>query len=182
LAAADLANDATVREENGRWMVEGDPTEGALLVAARKAGLSDEIDARFSRVGEIPFSSERKLMSTLHRDKERGDKQTVFTKGAPDVLLARCSSEVVGENPVPLTAGRRAEIEKTNLALADQALRTLGVAIRRLTEDVPVSPGSEVESSVEQDLYFAGLIGMIDPPRAEAPAVARARQAGSDRS
>ena len=102
-------------------------------------------------MGEIPFSSERKLMSTLHRDKERGDKQTVFTKGAPDVLLARCSSEVVGENPVPLTAGRRAEIEKTNLALADQALRTLGVAIRRLTADVPVSPGSEVESSVEQD-------------------------------
>ncbi|HMI49075.1 MAG TPA: cation-transporting P-type ATPase, partial [Gemmatimonadaceae bacterium] len=179
LAAADLANNATVREENGRWIVEGDPTEGALLVAARKAGFSETFDTRFSRVGEIPFSSERKLMSTLHRDKERGDKQTVFTKGAPDVLLARCSSEIVGENPVPLTAERRAEIEKTNLALADEALRTLGVAIRRLTEDVPVSAGSEVESSVEQDLYFAGLIGMIDPPRPEAgEAVARAKAAG----
>src|SRR4051812_20549688 len=179
LAAADLANNATVREEDGRWMVEGDPTEGALLVAARKAGLSETFDARFSRVGEIPFSSERKLMSTLHRDKERGDKQTVFTKGAPDVLLARCSSELVGENPVPLTAERRAAIEKANLALADEALRTLGVAIRRLTEDVRVSAGSEVESSVEQDLIFAGLIGMIDPPRAEAAeAVARAKQAG----
>ena len=179
LAAADLANDATVHEENGRWLVEGDPTEGALLVAACRAGFSETFDARFSRVGEIPFSSERKLMSTLHRDRERGDKQTVFTKGAPDVLLARCSSELVGENPVPLTAERRAEIERTNLALADEALRTLGVAIRRLTEDVPVSPGSEVESSVEQDLIFAGLIGMIDPPRAEAgEAVARARQAG----
>jgi P-type Ca2+ transporter type 2C len=179
LAAADLANNATVREENGRWMVEGDPTEGALLVAARKAGFSETFDARFSRVGEIPFSSERKLMSTLHRDRERGDRQTVFTKGAPDVLLARCSSELVGENPVPLTAARREEIEKTNLALADEALRTLGVAIRRLIEDVPVSPGSEVESSVEQDLIFAGLIGMIDPPRAEAAeAVARAKAAG----
>jgi Ca2+-transporting ATPase len=179
LAAADLANNATVREENGRWMVEGDPTEGALLVAARKAGLSETFDARFSRVGEIPFSSERKLMSTLHRDKERGDKQTVFTKGAPDVLLARCSWELVGENQVPLTAQRRAEIEQTNLALADEALRTLGVAIRRLTEDVPVAAGSEVESSVEQDLIFAGLIGMIDPPRAEAgEAVARAKRAG----
>jgi Ca2+-transporting ATPase len=179
LAAADLANNATVREENGRWMVEGDPTEGALLVAARKAGLSETFDARFARVGEIPFSSERKLMSTLHRDRERGDKQTVFTKGAPDVLLARCSRELVGENPVPLTAERRAEIEQTNLALADEALRTLGVAIRRLTEDVAVSAGSEVHSSVEQDLIFAGLIGMIDPPRAEAgEAVARAKQAG----
>jgi P-type Ca2+ transporter type 2C len=179
LAAADLANNATVREEDGRWMVEGDPTEGALLVAARKAGFSETFDARFSRVGEIPFSSERKLMSTLHRDRERGDRQTVFTKGAPDVLLARCSSELVGENPVPLTAARREEIEKTNLALADEALRTLGVAIRRLIEDVPVSPGSEVESSVEQDLIFAGLIGMIDPPRAEAAeAVARAKAAG----
>ena len=179
LAAANLANNATVREENGRWMVEGDPTEGALLVAARKAGLSETFDARFSRVGEIPFSSERKLMSTLHRDRERGDKQTVFTKGAPDVLLARCPWELVGENPVPLTAERRSEIEQTNLALADEALRTLGVAIRRLTEDVPVAAGSEVESSVEQDLIFAGLIGMIDPPRAEAgEAVARAKRAG----
>jgi P-type Ca2+ transporter type 2C len=179
LAAADLANNATVREGNGRWMVEGDPTEGALIVAARKAGFSETFDARFSRVGEIPFSSERKLMSTLHRDRERDDKQTVFTKGAPDVLLARCSFELVGENPVPLTAERRAEIEKTNLALADEALRTLGVAIRRLAEDVPVSAGSEVESSVEQDLIFAGLIGMIDPPRAEAgEAVATAKRAG----
>ena len=179
LAAADLANNATVHEEDGRWIVEGDPTEGALLVAARKAGFSETFDARFSRVGEIPFSSERKLMSTLHRDKERGDKQTVFTKGAPDVLLARCSSELVGENPVPLTDARRAEIEKMNLVLADEALRTLGVAIRRLTEDVPVSAGAEVGSSVEQDLIFAGLIGMIDPPRAEAgDAVARAKQAG----
>ena len=179
LAAADLANNATVREEGGRWMVVGDPTEGALLVAARKAGFSETFDARFSRVGEIPFSSERKLMSTLHRDRERGDKQTVFTKGAPDVLLARCSFELVGEHPVPLTGERRAEIETTNLALADEALRTLGVAIRRLTEDVPVSAGAEVESSVEQDLIFAGLIGMIDPPRAEAgEAVARAKRAG----
>ena len=179
LAAADLANNATVHEEDGRWVVEGDPTEGALLVAARKAGFSETFDARFSRVGEIPFSSERKLMSTLNRDSERGDRQTVFTKGAPDVLLARCSSELVGENPVPLTVDRRAEIERTNLSLADEALRTLGVAIRRLTEDLPVSGGSEVEGSVEQDLIFAGLIGMIDPPRAEAAeAVARAKRAG----
>ena len=75
LAAADLANNATVREENGKWIVEGDPTEGALLVAAEKCGLeTDALEERLPRVGEIPFSSERKLMSTLHRDHERGDK------------------------------------------------------------------------------------------------------------
>jgi Ca2+-transporting ATPase len=180
LAAANLANNATVRQEDGRWMVEGDPTEGALLVAARKAGLEgDALYARLPRVAEIPFSSERKLMSTLHRDRERGDKQTVFSKGAPDVLLARCSSELVGEEAVPLTPGRRAQIEQTNLGLADEALRILGVAVRRLVEDVPITAGSAIEASVEQDLVFAGLIGMIDPPRAEAAeAVARAKRAG----
>jgi Ca2+-transporting ATPase len=180
LAAADRANNASVREEGSRWIVEGDPTEGALIVAARKAGLRAEtLDARLPRVAEFPFSSERKLMSTLHRDRERGDAQIVFTKGAPDVLLARCSRELVGEEPRPLTPERRAAIQQTNEDLADQALRTLGVAIRRLAEDVPITKERGVEASVEQDLVFAGLIGMIDPPRAEArDAVARARGAG----
>ncbi|HEX6627384.1 MAG TPA: cation-translocating P-type ATPase [Gemmatimonadaceae bacterium] len=180
LAAADRANNATVHEQDGRWLVEGDPTEGALVVAARKAGLrSDALDARFSRVAEIPFSSERKLMSTLHRDRERGDKQTVFSKGAPDILLARCSRELHGSEAVPLTPERRAEIEQINLALADEALRTLGVAIRRLQDDVASVNGAEAEGSIEQDLVFAGLIGMIDPPRTEArDAVAQAKRAG----
>jgi len=180
LAAADRASNASVREQGGHWLVEGDPTEGALLVAARKCGLrADALEARLPRVAEVPFSSERKLMSTLHRDRERGDKQVVFTKGAPDVLLARCSRELVGEEPRPLTPERRAAIKQSNEALADQALRTLGVAIRRLTEDVPVTRESGIEASVEQDLVFAGLIGMIDPPRAEAAdAVARAKRAG----
>ena len=180
LAAADLANNASLREEDGRWVVDGDPTEGALIVAARKARLGIEnFDERFTRLGEIPFSSERKLMSTLHRDKQRDDKQTVFSKGAPDVLLSRCSHEMIGADAVPLTADRRSAIERTNLQLADEALRTLAVAIRRLVEDVPVSSGHEVEPSVEQNLIFAGLIGMIDPPRAEAAdAVTRAKAAG----
>jgi Ca2+-transporting ATPase len=85
----------------------------------------------------------------------------------------------VGEEPVPLTPERRAAIEQTNLDLADEALRTLGVAIRRLQDDARVGGGHEVEPSVEQDLVFAGLIGMIDPPRKEAAeAVARAKRAG----
>ncbi len=180
LAAADRANNASVRQEAGRWIVEGDPTEGALLVAARKAGLrADALEARLPRLAEVPFSSERKLMSTVHLDKDRGDQQVVFSKGAPDVLLARCSRELVGEDTRSLTPERRAAIKQSNEALADQALRTLGVAIRRLAEDVPISKERGVEASVEQDLVFAGLIGMIDPPRAEASeAVARARRAG----
>ena len=130
LAVADRANNATIQERDGRWTVQGDPTEGALLVAARKAGLdSDDFDRRLPRVGEVPFSSERKLMSTLHRDAEQRERGIVFTKGAPDVLLARCSHELVGEERRPLTPERRQQILETNEALAGQA-RTLGVAGR----------------------------------------------------
>jgi Ca2+-transporting ATPase len=180
LSAADRANNATVLERDGRWTVQGDPTEGALLVAARKAGLqSDALDERLPRVGEVPFSSERKLMSTIHRDTEQQDRGVVLTKGAPDVLLARCSCELVGEDPLPLTPARRAEILETNEALAGQALRTLGVAGRRLTSEALAEHAAHPDERLEQDLVFAGLIGMIDPPRPEAKdAVARARRAG----
>ena len=104
--------------------MQGDPTEGALLVAARKAGLlAEPLEARLPRVSEVPFSSERKLMSTLHRDTEQQDRGIVFTKGAPDVLLTRCSRELVGAERRPLTPERRAEILQVNDALAGQALQ-----------------------------------------------------------
>ena len=179
LAAADRASNASVLEEDGIWRVLGDPTEGALLVAARKAGLEAEaLASRFTRVGEVPFSSERKLMSTVHTDAARGERLIVFTKGAPDVLLTRCTHELVGEEPRALTAERRVELMRINEVLADRALRTLGVAFRR----VPDEHGRAVRAlgeAVERDLVFAGLVGMIDPPRPEAAhAVARARAAG----
>lgn len=180
LTGADRANNAVVRQEGSRWIVQGDPTEGALLVAARKAGLrSAALDARWRRVGELPFSSERKLMTTLHRDAEQQEQLVAFTKGAPDVLLARCNRELVGEVPRPLTSARRREIEAITESLADQALRTLGVAIRRLPADSRCTDGNLIDPSIEEDLMFAGLIGMIDPPRDEArDAVARAQHAG----
>jgi Ca2+-transporting ATPase len=178
LAAADRANNAVLQEHQGRWTVQGDPTEGALIVAARKAGLEAEaLDARFTRIGEVPFSSERKLMSTVHTDAEKQERLLAFTKGAPDVLLARCSQELAGEEIKPLTAERRTAVLKINEELAGDALRTLAVAFRSLPKDA--FQQQEVDERIEQDLVFLGLIGMIDPPREEAKeAVARARAAG----
>jgi Ca2+-transporting ATPase len=175
LSVADRANNAVLQERAGQWTVQGDPTEGALIVAARKAGLAPGmLDARFRRVGEVPFSSERKLMSTIHADTERHDVLRALTKGAPDVLLARCTQELIGDETMVLTAERRAQILAVNEELAGEALRTLAVAFRSLPGDA-----SGFDERVEQDLVFLGLIGMIDPPRREAKdAVARAKGAG----
>jgi Ca2+-transporting ATPase len=147
-------------------------------VAARKAGVEAEaLATRFPRVAEVPFSSERKLMSTVHTDAERHERLLAFTKGAPDVLLARCPWEQVGEERRPLDADRRTQIRQANEALAGEALRTLAVAYRSLP--AAAFDLDAVDESVEEDLVFLGLIGMIDPPREEAKAsVARTRAAG----
>lgn len=178
LAVADRANNAMLMEHQGRWTVQGDPTEGALIVAAQKAGVKSEaLEKRFQRVGEVPFSSERKLMTTVHMDAEQEQRLLVFTKGAPDVLLGRCSHELIGEDSKELTPERRKEILKVNDELASKALRTLGVSYRSLPADAFET--DEVDERVEQNLVFAGLIGMIDPPREEAiEAVKRAKAAG----
>jgi Ca2+-transporting ATPase len=178
LTVADRANNASLRQIDGRWTVQGDPTEGALLVAAQKAGLDPvRLASHFPRVGEIPFSSERKLMSTIHSETAGEERTLVFTKGAPDMLLARCTREVVAPGIAPLTGQRRTEIMQTIEELAGQALRTLGVAYRALPKETAES--SPDDEAVERDLVFAGLVGMIDPPREEAKrAVARAKEAG----
>ncbi len=177
LTVGDRANNAVLQQRDGRWTVQGDPTEGALIVAARKAGLEDEaLDARFERLGEVPFSSARKLMTTIHSDAEREGRLRVFTKGAPDVLLGHCSHELVGAETRLLDERRRAEILQANEALAGDALRTIGVAFRLLPAGA-LQDG--FDEKLEHELVFAGLIGMIDPPRAEAKAaVARAQAAG----
>ena len=178
LTIAERANNAALQKQEGQWTVQGDPTEGALIVAARRVGLdARSLAERFPRIGEAPFSSERKLMSTVHVDAQKPGGLLVFVKGAPDVLLNRCTRELVGEDAQPLCETRRGEIARLNEELAGQALRTLGVAFRPL--DVGAMEGGEAGASVEHDLVFAGLIGLLDPPREEAKeAVARAKAAG----
>ena len=177
LRAVDRANNAALQQQDGRWTIQGDPTEGALIVAARKVGLTAEhLERRFARVGEIPFSSERKLMTTVHQDAEKQERLILFSKGAPDVLLQRCTHELIGEEARPLTDRRRDEYLAINEQLAGEALRTLGVAFRSLPLHVR---DGELDDRVEQELVFLGLIGMIDPPREEVKqAVVVARGAG----
>ncbi len=178
LRAADLANNAAlVQDDDGRWQIQGDPTEGALHVAARKAGLPEaQLAERFPRIGEAPFTSERKLMSTAHTDAERGDRLVLFAKGAPDVLLANCTHQRVGSGVQPLTDADRKTILANVETLANEALRTLGVAYRLLANDVL---NGELGPDQESDLIFLGVLGMIDPPRDEAQqAVAAAQNAG----
>jgi Ca2+-transporting ATPase len=176
LTIADRVNNAILEQNDGRWTIQGDPTEGALIVAARKAGLkAEDLDARYPRVAEIPFSSERKLMSTVHADRENSDSLIIMTKGAPDVLLGRCSHEFVGDGLRPLTDARRAEILETNNELAGEALRTLACAFRHIPEGMPL----KLSERLETDLVFVGLYGLIDPPRQEVKeAVRRAKAAG----
>jgi Ca2+-transporting ATPase len=178
LAVAHRANNASVHQDDGHWEVVGDPTEGALRVAARKAGLEpDTLTQRFARIGEIPFSAERKLMTTVHTDNETDGRVLVFTKGAPDILLTRCTHHLVGDEHRRLDAEDRRRILEANDRMTGHALRTLGVAYRASTEaDIA---REEIGEHLERDLVFAGLIGMIDPPRQEAgAAVARAVNAG----
>ena len=171
LAAGVLANNAELVERDGQWAVLGDPTEGALKVAAHKARITDaRIAERFARVAEIPFSSERKLMSTAHADARLGGQLVLFSKGAPDLLLARCSLERRGSDEAGLDETRRGRINAEIEAMAGEALRLLGLAYRRLPE------GDVASEAAEQGLVWLGVVGMIDPPRSEAAASVRSAQ------
>jgi Ca2+-transporting ATPase len=173
LIAAALVNDAALTNSEDRWTVQGDPTEGALLVAARKFGVSEQTLAPYRRLAEIPFTSERKRHTTVHADPEKSADVRVMVKGAPEVLLARCSHVMRQGQPVALDDAGRAAIAKQNDALASQALRVLGIASRTVPAGSlginPALPSSDVElpESVEENLVLLGLVGMIDPPRAE---------------
>ncbi len=171
-----LCNDADLVEVEGQagetpWGIIGDPTEGALVVAAAKGGLRrDELEETLPRVAEIPFDSDRKRMVTIHR-KDGADAGhlpgesplIVFVKGAPDVVMDLCGSVQVDGRSVALSSAMRQEVLKVNRDMAASALRVLGVACRPLA-DLPLKASPE---EIERNLTFLGLMGMIDPPRPE---------------
>ena len=157
-----LCSDAILEEKEGKWLIKGDPTEGALVVAAVKAGLhKTEMRLENPRVEEIPFSSERKRMSTIHQMVD--GKRMAFMKGAPEVVLQGCSRLFEDSGIKELNEGERAKILKVNEEMAQGALRVLGFAYR----DCP-DPIECTEESLEHDMIFLGLAGMMDPPREEA--------------
>jgi Ca2+-transporting ATPase len=175
LRSATLASDAHCLrdEEEGRWRIKGDPTEGAMVVAAAKAGLAKaDLERLAPRIGEIPFTSETKRMTTLHASVT--GEAVAFSKGAPEIILASCTHQLcAGAQGVPrrqpLDQAGREQILEMARTLADQALRVLGVAQKTET----------TLETAEQGMTFLGLAGMIDPPRPEAKAaVQKCAQAG----
>ena len=152
----------------------GEPTECALVNYAEKLGLSKNVQKNeLVRIGEVPFDSGRKMMSTVHRAADGSLVQ--FTKGAPDELLKRCTKALVGGEVVDMTDAIRADILKTNKAMADKALRVLAAAKKDLT----CEPAAYEPETVECELTFVGLTGMIDPVRPEVKAaIEECRSAG----
>jgi len=193
-----LNNDSsleTTGEEDSQktYRIVGDPTEGALLVAAAKAGTTYvDIKEAYPRENEVPFDSDRKRMITIHdvvaprtedpspfTDNEYKNSDVIAVKGAPDVVLELCTQyQGMNDKPRPLTAEARQKILAANDEMTKDALRVLGLAYR-VTKDVPDNPEQVKAEELERELVFVGLIGMIDPARAEVrPALERAREAG----
>ena len=177
LRVAVACNDAHLSSQAGRPTIVGDPTEGALLVLAAKAGITRErIATDTRRVGAIAFTSDRKQMTVIL---ESAPGLVAYTKGAPEVVLTQCSRIRLRDRLKPLSSEDRARIIEANAMLANDALRVIACAQRSLE---PMPKGGEVpldEASVEREMDFLGLIGMQDPPRAEArEAVRRCEMAG----
>ncbi len=189
LIACALCNDSTLQEEKGQWIILGDPTEGALLTLAAKAGIEkDQWSTRLPRVAEFPFSSERKRMSVICEVKSEQvrseefsqlltshSQYVMFTKGSPELTLGRCTRIHVGDRAVPLNDAQRQEILAQNDSMASRGLRVLGFAYK-LLNTLPTEGSQETS---EQELVWLGLVGMLDAPRPEVrKAVAQCREAG----
>ncbi len=176
LRAAALCTNARLEVQGEDWTVLGDPTEGALLAAAAKAGLRKEpLEQQYPRTGEIPFDSSRKMMTTLHQDQDK--KRWAFTKGGLEEVLKRSASVAQGNAAVPLTDRHREEIDRMHRELAGAGLRLLACGMRELKNRT--DPDHPDLRGVEEALTFLGLFGMIDSLRPEAAeAVHRCRTAG----
>ena len=159
--AMALCSDASLNEND---QAEGEPTECALVNFACKLGLKkQDLEAATPRVDEAPFDSSRKMMSTIH---DLGGKFVQYTKGGPDVVLARCTTYLENGEVKPMTEEKRVEIMAANKAMADKALRVLAAAKRDWAE----KPADNTPEYLEQELVFLGLTGMIDPVRPEVQA------------
>ena len=167
LRAAALTSDARLARSDERWQIKGDPTEAALVVLAAKAGLKKiDLEAQFPRIHEIPFSSEAKRMTTLHRSPSG---MVAYAKGAPEIILASCASWLTYGGAERLDKIRRQTLLQTAREMASQALRVLAVAYK----------SNATPQDCENDMVFLGLVGMIDPPRPEArAAIHQCEQAG----
>lgn len=167
---ATACNDGIIKGSND---VSGDPTETALLVFAHKIGLTKEtVDLKNPRIYEIAFSSERKMMSTVHRS---NDSLSVFTKGAAEIVLNRCNKAIANGTLMTLDENIRVKILSVNNSMAAEGLRVLAFAYKKFKEP------DFSENNLENDLVFVGLIGMMDPPRKDAiKAVAQCKSAGID--
>ena len=176
LSGGSLAGNADLSQTaDGVWQIQGDPTEAAFLIAERKLGVHERRYRRFERVAEVPFTSERKMMSVIAIDHERDDTLVVIAKGAPDVLLGRCTQARVGLDVVALDDDTRSRLLADVDAMSDAALRTLAVAYRPLASGEDARTGE----ALERDLIFVGTVGIIDPPREEAKqAIGDALRAG----
>ncbi|TRO47018.1 HAD family hydrolase, partial [Candidatus Bathyarchaeota archaeon] len=173
-----LNNDAHVQENGGSWMCFGDPTEGALVVTAMKAGMDlTELNEAYPRVAELPFDSARKRMSTLHKTPE--GKLVAYVKGAPEMILARSVSILDGQVQTIQKDDVDVNMETMTL-MAKDALRVLAMAYKELPDDYDIQ-NLEVEA-VESGLTFVGMMGMIDPAREEVPLAIRTAQGAGIRS
>lgn len=188
LLACALCNDSILQQTEGQWVILGDPTEGALLVLAAKAGIEkDQWLSKLSRVREFPFSSERKRMSVMVTNEDNSTKNeelrfipnptsfVLFCKGSPELVLERCQKIQINDRSETLTSTQRNHILEQNDQLASKGLRVLGFAYKPL-ESLPPEGSDE---ATEQELVWLGLVGMLDAPRPEVRnAVARCRDAG----
>ncbi|MFP3634425.1 calcium-translocating P-type ATPase, SERCA-type [Bacillus sp. SIMBA_033] len=168
-----LCNTSEIALKDGHYVLDGDPTEGALLTAARKGGYSNDwLSAQYRVVAEFPFDSVRKMMTVIVEDKEK--KQFVITKGAPDVLIDRSSHLMYDARSAPFSGEKKAETEAVLKELASQALRTIAIAYK------PLKPGEKpTMEQAEKNLTMLGLSGIIDPPRPEVrQAIKECREAG----
>ncbi|MED4567379.1 calcium-translocating P-type ATPase, SERCA-type [Bacillus atrophaeus] len=168
-----LCNTSIIEKKDGEYILDGDPTEGALLTAARKAGFSNDfVQSHYRVIEEFPFDSDRKMMTVIVEDRDK--KQYVITKGAPDVLMQRSANIFYGGSAELFTKGRKSEADAVLKDLASQALRTIAVAFK------PLKAGEKpTMEQAEKDLTLLGLSGIIDPPRPEVrQAIKECREAG----